>query len=78
MATSHKDILVTCYHGERDTEWEESLIQRLDGKIEIRWQSTVMPDGSSRPPSEYDSEILRDATMLYTYSPLPVGMYVPF
>lgn len=73
MATS-KDILVTCYPGERDTEWEQSLIKRLDGKIEIRWQSNVMPDGNFRPPSEYDAELLKDATMLYTFSPLPFGM----
>lgn len=72
MAVS-EDILVTCYPGERDTEWERTLIQKCNGQIEIRFQSNVKPDGTHRPPTEYDPGILEGATMLYTYAPLPAG-----
>ncbi|CAN8105441.1 unnamed protein product [Discula destructiva] len=69
MATS-KDILVTMYSGAPDKDWEKDLIQRCDGKLEIRWHDNLMPDGSLRGPSDYDSAILDGATMLYTYAPV--------
>lgn len=69
MAAPAKDILVTLYPGERDTEWEKDLIAKCDGKLEIRWQRMHMPD----QPQIYDNEALKEATMLYTYMPLPDG-----
>lgn len=71
--TTPSNVLVTCYPGERDTEWEKALVQKCGGKIEIRFQSNVKPDGTHRPSTEYDPEILEGATMLYTYAPLPDG-----
>lgn len=72
MATPTKDILVTLYYGERDTAWEEDLIARCGGKLEIRWQH-AHPVFEPMGPTSYDREALKDATMLYTYLPLPDG-----
>lgn len=69
MTAPLKDVLVTLYAGQRDTEWEKDLIARCDGKLEIRWQHAHMPGEAKN----YDNELLKDATMLYTYEPLPDG-----
>lgn len=72
-----KDILAIVYSLDPDHEWEKDLVQRCDGKLEVRWvklqESTTTADGTHHDPSAYDREVLRDATMLFTYAPLPDG-----
>lgn len=59
----------------RDTAWEERLLSRcpVPGQLEIRWINPTGPDGVYRKPSELDSSIFEDVTMLYTYFPAPDG-----
>lgn len=73
MAATTKDILVTVYAGERRTEWEMELVEKCDGRLEIRWQDSFLPDGTARTPADFDPGVLEGATMLYTYTPIPAG-----
>lgn len=70
MATD--DVLLILTFTERDEQWEQSLFQRIPGKLHVRWENVRNPDGSLKKLEDLDRGIFKDVTILFTYEPVPV------
>lgn len=68
-----KDVLLILSATGREEEWERRIVQKTEGKIEVRWETLRKPDGSLKETEEFDQASFDGVTMLYTYSPVPVG-----
>ncbi|ROV88732.1 hypothetical protein VMCG_10078 [Cytospora schulzeri] len=69
-----EDILLMLYAVDRDEQWENDLLEKLPGKLQVRWENTRKPDGSIKAADEYDPKIFEGVTMLFTYSPVPADL----
>lgn len=66
-----QDVLLMLYAVDRDEKWEHELLQRVPGKLRVRWENIRKPDGSIKAAHEHDPKLFEDVTMLFTYSPVP-------
>lgn len=74
MATeTRKDVLLIISAAGRDEEWEKRILNKIGGQVDIRWQALSKPDGSFKRIDEFEEGLFDGVTMLYTYSPIPVG-----
>lgn len=65
------DVLLILTATDRDEQWEESLFQRIPGKLQVRWENARNPDGSLRKLEDLDRGIFEGVTILLTYEPVP-------
>lgn len=70
---SNKDVLLLLTATGRDEVWEKRIVERTEGKVEVRWEALKKPDGSFKHTNELDQTKFDGVTMLYTFSPVPVG-----
>lgn len=75
VTSTNKDVLLILSAGGRDEEWENRIVQKTGGQIEVRWEALKKPDGSPKEPEEMDQAKFDGVTMLYTYEPVPVGKW---
>lgn len=71
--STNKDVLLILSAGGRDEEWENRIVQKTGGQIEVRWEALRGPDGSLKGTEELDQAKFDGVTMLFTYAPVPVS-----
>lgn len=74
VAMDTEDVLLMLYAVERDEQWEAELLQKIPGKLRVRWEDTRKPDGSIKAAEELDPKIFEGVTMLFTYAPVPADL----
>lgn len=72
-ADDKKDVLLILSATGRDVEWESRIVEKTQGKIQVRWETLRKPDGSLKTTEEMDPANFDGVTMLFTYAPVPVG-----
>ncbi|KAL1850743.1 hypothetical protein Daus18300_012821 [Diaporthe australafricana] len=66
------DVLLVLSGTDRDEQWEHDLFERLPGKLQVRWENIRNSDGSLRDVDSLDRRVFDNATILFTYAPVPV------
>ncbi|KUI71836.1 D-2-hydroxyacid dehydrogenase [Cytospora mali] len=69
-----QDVLLMLYAVEPDQKWENNLLQKFPGKLQVRWVNTRKPDGSLMSADEHDPKVFEGVTMLFTYAPVPADL----
>lgn len=72
-ASGPTDILLILAGSGRDAEWETQFLEKTSGKVEVRWECIWKSEGVVKKTEDFDPKIFDGVTMLYTYSPIPVG-----
>lgn len=68
------DLLLLLYTADRDERWETDLLQRVPGKLRVRWVNIRKPDGTFKAADEHDPKVFEGVTMLFTFWPVPADL----